>query len=189
MHLGSQGSVTLTSDGRFLLVTNAGSNDVAVFAVRHDGLELVRTTPSDGVGPVSVTEHDSLVYVLNSGDPGLAGFTLDADGLHMVPGSRRDLAAGADPAQVGFSPDGATVVVTQRGTNSLLSFPVDQSGVLGDPREIASSGQTPVRLHLCRQPNTGGDGGFRRPGREGRRLLLPVDRARTGPGVPVRGQH
>ena len=61
----------------------------------------------------------------------------------MVPGSRRDLAAGADPAQVGFSPDGATVVVTQRGTNSLLSFPVDQSGLLGDPREIASSGQTP----------------------------------------------
>jgi hypothetical protein len=46
VHLGSQGSVILTSDGRFLLVTNAGSNDVAVFAVRHDGLELVRTTPS-----------------------------------------------------------------------------------------------------------------------------------------------
>ena len=35
------------------------------------------------------------------------------------------------------------MVVTQRGTNSLLSFPADQSGVLGDPREIASSGQTP----------------------------------------------
>jgi len=101
VHLGSQGSVIFTADGRFLLVTNAGSNDVAVFAVRHDGLELVGTTPSGGVGPVSVTAHDSLVYVLNSGDPGMAGFTLDADGLHVVPGSRRDLAAGADPAQVG----------------------------------------------------------------------------------------
>jgi len=86
VHLGSQGSVILTSDGRFLLVTNAGSNDVAVFAVHHDVLELVRTTPSNGVGPVSVTAHDSLVYVLNSGDPGLAAFTLDADGLHAVPG-------------------------------------------------------------------------------------------------------
>src|SRR6478752_9454767 len=30
-HLGSQGSVTLTADGRYLLVTNAGSDDVAVF--------------------------------------------------------------------------------------------------------------------------------------------------------------
>ena len=143
VHLGSQGSVILTPDGRFLLVTNAGSDDVAVFAVHDDGLELVQTTPSNGVAPVSVTEHDGLVYVLNTGDPCLVGFTLDADGLHVVPGSRRDLAAGADPAQVGFSPDGATVVVTQRGTNSLLSFPVDESGLLGDPREIASSGQTP----------------------------------------------
>ena len=59
VHLGSQGSVILTSDGRFLLVTNAGSNDVAVFAVHHDVLELVRTTPSNGSAPVSVTEHDS----------------------------------------------------------------------------------------------------------------------------------
>ena len=32
VHLGSQGSVILTADGRFLLVTNVGSNDVAVFA-------------------------------------------------------------------------------------------------------------------------------------------------------------
>ena len=88
VHLGSQGSVILSADGRFLplLVTNAGSNDVAVFAVRHDRLELVGTTPSGGVGPVSVTEHDSLVYVLNSGDPGLVGFTLDADGLQVLPG-------------------------------------------------------------------------------------------------------
>ena len=69
--------------------------------------------------------------MLNSGHPGLAGFTLGADGLHVLPGSRRDLAAAADPAQVGFSPDVATVVVTRRGTNSLLSFPVGKSGVLG----------------------------------------------------------
>ena len=134
--------MNLTADGRFLLVTNAGSDDVSVFAVHHDGLELVRTTPSNGGAPMSVTEHDGLVYVLNTGDPWLA----DSPSTRRparVPGSRRDLAAAADPAQVGFSPDGATVVVTQRGTNSLVSFPVDESGLLGDPREIPSSGQTP----------------------------------------------
>src|SRR5215210_2978509 len=32
-HLQSQGSVTLTSDGRHLLVTNAASEDVSVFSV------------------------------------------------------------------------------------------------------------------------------------------------------------
>ncbi len=141
-HLGSQGSVILTANGHFLLVTNAGSDDISVFAVQ-DGLAYVETAPSRGIAPMSVTEHDGLVYVLNTGDPSLVGFTLDAAGLHAVPGSRRDLAAAADPAQVGFSPDGGTVVVTQRGTNSLVSFPVEQGGLLGDPREVASSGQTP----------------------------------------------
>ena len=38
-HLGSQGSVVLTADGRFLLVTNAGSDDISVFAVQ-DGLDV-----------------------------------------------------------------------------------------------------------------------------------------------------
>ena len=141
-HLGSQGAVILTEDGRFLLVTNAGSDDISVFAVQ-DGLALVQTAPSNGIAPMSVTEHDGLVYVLNTGDPSLVGFTLDAAGLHLVPGSRRDLAAAADPAQVGFSPDGSTLVVTQRGTNSLVSFPVDEGGLLGGPQETASSGQTP----------------------------------------------
>ncbi len=142
-HLGSQGSVSLVSNGRFLLVTNAGSNDVSMFAVHRDALELVQTTPSNGVAPMSVTEHDGLVYVLNTGDPSLSGFTLDGKGLHALPGSRRDLVAAADPAQVGFAPDGGTVVVTQRGTNSLVSCTVDESGLLGEPREIASSGLTP----------------------------------------------
>jgi 6-phosphogluconolactonase (cycloisomerase 2 family) len=132
----------LTAGSRFLLVTNAGSDDVAVFAV-DDELRLVQTAPSAGATPVSVTEHNGLVYVLNAGDPSLVGFTLDASGLHQLPGSRRDLAVGADPAQVGFSPDGGTVVVTQRGANSLVVFPVQDSGLLGDPQEIASSGQTP----------------------------------------------
>lgn len=141
-HLGSQGSVILTAGQRFLLVTNAGSDDVAVFAV-DDELRLVQTAPSNGAMPVSVTEHNGLVYVLNAGDPSLFGFTLDAAGLHQLPSSRRNLAMGSDPAQVGFSPDGGTVVVTQRGTNSLVSFPVQDGGLLGDPEEIASSGQTP----------------------------------------------
>ena len=141
-HLGSQGSVILTADGHFLLVSNAGSDDISVFAVQDEPV-LVQTAPSNGIAPMSVTEHDGLVYALNTGDPSLVGFTLDAAGLHVVPGSRRDLPAAADPAQVGFSPDGSTVVVTQRGTNSLVSFPVEEGGLLGDPQEVASSGQTP----------------------------------------------
>ena len=85
-HLPSQ-SVVLTGDGRYLLVTNAGSHDVSVLAVSADGLELVQALPSGGTAPTSVAERGGLVYVLNSGDPSLRGFRLGSGGLEPVPGS------------------------------------------------------------------------------------------------------
>ena len=57
--------------------------------------------------------------MLNTGEPSLAGFRLTNEGLEPLEGSRRELAADADPAQVGFSPDGSVLVVTERGTDSL----------------------------------------------------------------------
>jgi 6-phosphogluconolactonase len=140
-HLTSQGSVVVAGDGR-LLVANAASGDVSVFAARADGLELLGRTTAGGA-PKSIAEHGRLVYVLNTGDPSLAGFRLGENGLEPLDGSRRDLPAGSDPAQVGFSPDGATLVVTNRGTDSLVAFAVTAEGLLGEPQEIASSGPTP----------------------------------------------
>ena len=142
-HLPSQGSVVLTGDGRYLLVTNAGSHDVSVLAVSADGLELVQALPSGGTAPTSVAERGGLVYVLNSGDPSLRGFRLGSGGLGPVPGSRRDLAADADPAQVGFTPDGSKIVVTERGTNSIVFYAVREDGTLGEPEATPSSGPTP----------------------------------------------
>ena len=54
-HLTSQGSVVLTGDGSHLLVTNAGSGDLSVFAVGDDGLSLVETVDT-GSAPKSVAE-------------------------------------------------------------------------------------------------------------------------------------
>ena len=82
VHLGSQGSVVLTADGRYLLVTNAGSDDVAVFAVHHTGFELIQTTPSDGDTPVSVTEHDGLVHAVEA-HPGQRDEDLSSDGRYL----------------------------------------------------------------------------------------------------------
>jgi 6-phosphogluconolactonase len=143
-HLTSQGSVVLTGDGRRLLVTNAGSGDVSVFAVGDDGRPaLMGTTPGGGAAPKSVAEHDRLVYVLNAGSPSLAGFRLGRGGLEPLAGSPRELPADADPAQVGFTPDGAALVVTERGTDTLARFPVNADGALGAPQRVPSSGPTP----------------------------------------------
>ena len=51
--------------------------------------------------------------------------------------------SGADPAQVAFSPDGAMVVITQRGTDSIGTYEVRADGAFGAPRMIASQGPTP----------------------------------------------
>jgi 6-phosphogluconolactonase (cycloisomerase 2 family) len=140
-HLTSQGSVALTNDASRLLVANAGSGDVSILTVA-DQPTLAQVVPT-GAAPKSIAEHAGLVYVLNTGSPSLAGFRLGIDGLQPLKGSLRELAAGADPAQVGFTPDGSALVVTDRGTDSLLVFPVDESGLLGDPAETPSAGPTP----------------------------------------------
>lgn len=141
-HLTSQGSVVLTGDGRYLLVTNAASGDLSVFAVGPDGLTLVKTVAT-GRAPKSAAEHGGLVYVLNTGEPSLAGFRLSSAKIQPLAGSARELAAGTDPAQVGFGPDGAALVVTQRGTNAIAVYPVTGTGQLGTPLVQPSSGPTP----------------------------------------------
>ncbi|HEY8719462.1 lactonase family protein [Pengzhenrongella sp.] len=150
-HLTSQGSVTLTGDGRFVLVTNAGSGNVSVFAVGEDRLTLTRKAAT-GRAPKSVAEHDGLVYVLNTGDPSLTGFRLGLPWHEIEPiaGSTRYLSAGADPAQVGFSPDGTILVVTERGANAIVAYPVDEDGYLGRAVVQPSSGPTPYGFAFTR---------------------------------------
>ena len=48
--LGNQGGVVLSPDQRWLFVVNAGSNNISVFAVMQDGLELVDRIASGGSG-------------------------------------------------------------------------------------------------------------------------------------------
>jgi DNA-binding beta-propeller fold protein YncE len=136
-HLTSQGSVVLTGDGSHLLVTNAGSGDVSVFAVGPNGISLLETI-STGAAPKSVAEHEGVVYVLNTGGPSLVGFRLD--GLERI--GEFELAQGSDPAQVGFAPDGSSVVVTDRGADAIVQFRVDE-GRLGESLVSPSSGPTP----------------------------------------------
>jgi 6-phosphogluconolactonase (cycloisomerase 2 family) len=132
----------LTGDGRHLLVTNTASGDLSIFAVGQDGLSLLETVAT-GRAPKSVTEHGGLVYVLNTGEPSLAGFRLSGAKIQPLAGSMRELAGDTDPAQVGFSPDGATLVVTQRGTDAIGIYPVLETGQLGKPSVQPSSGPTP----------------------------------------------
>ncbi len=144
-HLPSQGSVILSEDGRFLLVANAASNDVTVFAVDAAALRRIATVPSGGEGPRSIAEAGGRVVVLNTGKPSIAAFRLDEDGMTSVVAAEVALsAADSDPAQIGFAPDGGAVVVTERGIDRIAVYGVDDDGSLAaDPRIVESSGPTP----------------------------------------------
>ena len=90
------------------------------------------------------------LYVLNAGDPNqgiaanITGFRVDADGrLGAIPNSTRALSTAAPgPAQVQFHPWGDTLVVTEKDTNRIDLFDVDD-GVAGPAVVHPSSGQTP----------------------------------------------
>jgi len=142
-HLASQSSIVVAGDR--LLVVNAGSDDVSLFAVTLDGLSLIDRVGSGGSMPTSIAVHDSRVYVLNAGgDANIAGFALGRDGLEPA-GDTRAL-PGADPAQIGFTPDGGTLIVTDRATDSLLELPVAGGEAVRHP----SSGATPYGFDFTR---------------------------------------
>src|SRR4051794_28733952 len=84
-----------------------------------------------------------------TGQP-MQGVVLVHRGLTPLEGSSRSLAAGAEPAQVGLSSDGRVLVVTERGTNAIVTFPVEESGQLGEPAMTPSSGPTPYGFAFSR---------------------------------------
>jgi 6-phosphogluconolactonase (cycloisomerase 2 family) len=82
--------------------------------------------------------------VLNTVSASIDGFEIAAGKLEPLADSKRPLSDdGADGAQIAFSPDGNTLVVTERGTNSISAYAVDARGYADGPTTIPSAGQTP----------------------------------------------
>ncbi len=146
--LSTQGSVTLSANHRWLLVTNPGSDDVSVFSIGAGAAPtLVSRTPSGGDFPASVTIHGNLVYVLNQGNDRIVGFRLSATGqLSRIPRAAARLSHDANAAQVQFNPGGTALVVTEKATNLIDTYQVRSDGRLGPRSVIASSGLTPFGL-------------------------------------------
>jgi 6-phosphogluconolactonase len=138
--LASQGSLQLSSDGRYLLAVDAGSNQISVLRIKPDGsLQDVGRGPvaSNGVHPVSVAVHGDLVYVANAGTStstggtNYTGFRLNPGGqLRPLPGSTVTLPDASQPGDVLFSPDGSTLVGTRVATSLIDSFTVGRNGLL-----------------------------------------------------------
>jgi 6-phosphogluconolactonase (cycloisomerase 2 family) len=142
--LGNQGGLVAADHGRTLLVVNAGSNDVSVLRVGASTLNLSDRLPSGGTLPVSIAVHDDIVYVLNAGSDNISGFRLRHNRLQPIAGSTVPLSGkGTGPAQIAFSPSGDTLLVTEKATNKIVTYTVNDHGVASGPIVQNSNGQTP----------------------------------------------
>lgn len=148
--LGNQGA--LATDGDFLLAVNPGSDDLSVLRKTSKGLKLVDRIPSGGIRPVSVTVDRDVVYVLNAGSDNIAGFFMRQNGkLYPLTGSEQGLSGnGVAAAQVQFSRDGRSLIVTEKATNKIVTFSLNYAGLPVNQKIIDSPGQTPFGFALGR---------------------------------------
>jgi 6-phosphogluconolactonase (cycloisomerase 2 family) len=139
-----QGAVRIHEN--HVIAVNPGSESIAVLSIGDDGrLMPVEGSPfpSGGSTPLSLTVHKDLLYVANQAPafanpsevPNIMGFRISMNGkLTPIPNSKITFPAERGPAQIEFSPDGQTVVVTSgfqgEDTSRIHSYKVQADGTL-----------------------------------------------------------
>lgn len=155
--IASQGSLQVTDDGRYLLATDGGSNQISVLRIADDGsLSPVSGSPfsSNGIGPNSIAIHGTLLYVSNVGDGVTAGsanytgFTLDGSGqLSPIAGSSQTISLAASPGDILFNSTGTNLIATEVGPSAgpsfIDSYTVNSDGTLTPAAHIAAQGIGP----------------------------------------------
>src|ERR1700678_181444 len=131
--LASQNSLLLTSDSRFLLAVNAASGTISSFAVFGAFLIPTDVQSSGGAFPDAIAQSGNLVYVLNaSGNSNVVGFNMENGHLVRIPNATGYLTTGlSGGSSLTFSADGKVLLVSERTTGLIDSFPVNVNGTLG----------------------------------------------------------
>lgn len=157
--LGNQGALIMSGDDSeddVLLAVNAGSNSISSFQIKAGGLNLKSTVSSGGMRPVSITQYNDVVFVLNGGGMNnISGFKLQTNGtLVPIANSTRPLsAATTGPAQVSFVNAGKVLVVTEKATNKIITYTVNEQGMPGAMHSITSSSPTPFGFATANNEN------------------------------------
>jgi 6-phosphogluconolactonase len=142
--LTSQAAEALSPDHELLFVVNAGSNDVSVFRVKHDGdLKLVDRKPSGGAFPNSIAIGDDAVYVLNANSSTVGIFSYNESGKLHARGTASLSPNVVGPTEVRVSPNGRWLDVTERGSNTIDAFRIKEHGNLSAPIKSTSAGPAP----------------------------------------------
>ena len=149
--LASQGALTLSDDEAWLAAVNAGSRSVTIFRVLENGLEVADRAKTGGAFPVSVDFHGERVSVLNAAGQGsVVTFDFDPETGELGKRRRRALKGADKPTQVSFTPDGSSLVVTDRGSGVISWFELNDKGRPKVPVETISAGVGPFGFDFGR---------------------------------------
>jgi hypothetical protein len=159
--LASQGSLYYDPVGALLIAVNGGSRTITSFRVKGDRLSRAQVLKA-GSFPVSVTSHGHLVYVLDAGSTGaVRGFDESHRSLTPIAASRRNLRLNpkatpqylTTPGQVGFSPQGAQLIVTTKANgNDIDVFAVRANGTLS-AKPVVNASVDPVPYGFVFDPD------------------------------------
>ncbi len=173
--------LTKSSDGKYLLTVNSGSNTIAVFDIHSNGtLSHVAGSPfnSGGETPVSISVSGNYVYVVNKSQnpldptttpPNYSVFTIDGNGtLTLVAGEngKFETTPGSSPSQALVSKDGSHLFgddflafMLSPAEGTLRSFDIGNDGtitpVAGTPYMLPQGPMPPDNgnLGLWQHPN------------------------------------
>lgn len=134
--LGNQSALTTDASDRWLFAVNPGDGTLTSFRLQTTGLQFVNIIESGGFRPLSVTVFGTLVYVLNEGSgdasdideiryDNISGFRFTSGGILVpIPNSTRiiDNTQATAPAQVGFNRSGTVLLITEKATNTLTTY-------------------------------------------------------------------
>ncbi len=154
--IGSQGSITISNDRKWILAVNAASNTISALKITETGLKLTSTVPSRGIRPISIACYNNLVYVLHSNENGqIAGYKLSEAGvLTPIENTVKTLGTTATgPAQISFVLEGKMIVVTLKTVNKIIAYKLDANGVPGDLFSIETKSPTPYGFAVGKEGN------------------------------------
>lgn len=167
-----------------------GSDEISVFRLGDAEPELIQMLSSGGAAPKSLAEREGIVYALNTGTPSVSGFRLSDTGLSPLMDADRPLSAeNAEAAQIGFTPDGSMIVITERATDSIITFAIDSASRLGEMQVTPSAGPTPYGFAFTSGVTLVVTEAFRAGEGRRRRLVLCRPRRELDNGDAVGGQR
>ncbi|KAL7898920.1 nitrous oxide reductase [Trichoderma sp. SZMC 28014] len=144
----SQGSLQLSADHKFLYAVNPASDEVTVYSVNGSSLKKIQSIYA-GDQPLSITlSNNGFAYALDGSvaSTGIFGFKVDQKTGLLSPITNSTIATSTPigvPGTVTFSPDGRTLIVTNKVGSTLDQFSVAANGEAVLETTYASNGLRP----------------------------------------------